>query len=112
MAENKRKRIRIGDLLIERELLTKQQLDTALAEQRNSGHKLGRTLIDLGYVAEEDILNVLSSQMKIPYVDLEQFKFNHDLVKRLPETYARRYRAIVLTSAGSRKDDGVTSWDG
>ena len=104
MAENVQKRIRIGDLLIERELLTKQQLDTALAEQRNSGHKLGRTLIDLGYVSEKDILNVLSSQMKIPYVDLEQFKFNPDLVKRLPETYARRYRAIVL-SGGSRKDD-------
>ena len=104
MTENVRKRIRIGDLLIERELLTKQQLDTALAEQRNSGHKLGRTLIDLGYVSEKDILNVLSSQMKIPYVDLEQFKFNPDLVKRLPETYARRYRAIVL-SGGSRKDD-------
>lgn len=105
MTENVRKRIRIGDLLIERELLTKQQLDTALAEQRNSGHKLGRTLIDLGYVSEKDILNVLSSQMKIPYVDLEKFKFDHDLVKRLPETYARRYRAIVLSSAGSRKDD-------
>ena len=105
MADNVQKRIRIGDLLIERELLTKQQLDTALAEQRNSGHKLGRTLIDLGYVAENDILDVLSSQMKIPYVDLEQFKFNPDLVKRLPETYARRYRAIVLSSAGSRKDD-------
>jgi len=104
VTENVRKRIRIGDLLIERELLTKQQLDTALAEQRNSGHKLGRTLIDLGYVSEKDILNVLSSQMKIPYVDLEQFKFNPDLVKRLPETYARRYRAIVL-SGGSRKDD-------
>lgn len=105
MAENVQKRIRIGDLLIDREIITQQQLDNALKEQRNSGQKLGRTLIDLGYITEKDILDALSAQMKIPYVDLEQFKFDPELVKRLPETYARRYRAIVLDSTGSRKDD-------
>ena len=107
MAENAQKRIRIGDLLIDREIITQQQLDNALKEQRNSGQKLGRTLIDLGYITEKDILDALSAQMKIPYVDLEQFKFNPELVKRLPETYARRYRAIVLDSTGSRKDDPI-----
>jgi len=105
VAENVQKRIRIGDLLIDREIITQQQLDNALKEQRTSGQKLGRTLIDLGYITEKDILDALSAQMKIPHVDLEQFKFNPELVKRLPETYARRYRAIVLDSTGSRKDD-------
>ena len=66
MAEKVQKRIRIGDLLIERELITQQQLETALAEQRKSGQKLGRTLIDLAYVEEKDILDILSSQMNIP----------------------------------------------
>lgn len=107
MAENIQKRIRIGDLLIEKGIITQLQLETALAEQRISGHKLGRTLIDLAYVEEKDILDILSSQMNIPYVDLEKFKFNPELVRRLPETYARRYRAIVLSSAGSRKSDEV-----
>lgn len=107
MAENVQKRIRVGDLLIDREIITQQQLDNALKEQRTSGQKLGRTLIDLGYITEKDILDALSAQMKIPYVDLEQFKFNPELVKRLPETYARRYRAIVLDSTGSRKDDAL-----
>ena len=107
MAEKVQKRIRIGDLLIERELITQQQLETALAEQRKSGQKLGRTLIDLAYVEEKDILDILSSQMNIPYVDLAKFKFNSDLVKRLPETYARRYRAIVLGNTGSRKEDAL-----
>jgi len=105
VVDNAQKRIRIGDLLIDREIITEQQLGNALKEQRNSGQKLGRTLIDLGYITEKDILDALSTQMNIPYVDLEQFKFNPELVKRLPETYARRYRAIVLDSTGSRKDD-------
>jgi MSHA biogenesis protein MshE len=99
MAEHAQKRIRIGDLLIEQGLITQQQLETALAEQKTSGQKLGRTLIELGFVQEQDIRNILSSQFNIPYVNLAQFKFNPDLVRLLPETLARRYRAIVLTRA-------------
>ncbi|MDT8281173.1 MAG: ATPase, T2SS/T4P/T4SS family [Gammaproteobacteria bacterium] len=105
MAEKVQKRVRIGDLLIDNGLITQQQLEIALKEQHNTGQKLGRTLVDLGYVVEKDILDVLSLQMNIPYVDLAHFKFDPELVKRLPETYARRYRAIVLDSEGSRKDD-------
>lgn len=96
MAENVRKRIRIGDLLVENNKITQEQLDTALAEQRKTGRKLGSTLIDLGYISEMELLNVLSTQLKIQLIDLKQFKFNPELVRRLPETLARRYRAIVL----------------
>ena len=100
MAENVRKRIRIGDLLVENTKITQEQLDSALIEQRKSGRKLGSTLIDLGYISEIELLNVLSSQLKIPLVDLKQFKFKPELVKRLPETLARRYRSIVLMQEG------------
>ncbi len=96
MAENVRKRIRIGDLLVENNKITQEQLDTALAEQRKTGRKLGSTLIELGYIGEMELLNVLSNQLKIQLIDLKQFKFKPDLVRRLPETLARRYRAIVL----------------
>jgi MSHA biogenesis protein MshE len=51
MAEAKKK-IRIGDLLVQNDVITEQQLMTALREQKNTGRKLGRTLIDLGYVEE------------------------------------------------------------
>lgn len=97
MAEPVHKKIRIGDLLIEQGIITQEQLDTALVEQRKSGQKLGKALIELGYVKETDIRNILSSQFNIPYVNLSQFKFNPDLVLLLPETLARRYRAIVLS---------------
>lgn len=100
MAEATQKKIRIGDLLIEQGLITQKQLDAALVAQRNTGQKLGKALIELGYVSEDDIRNILSSQFNIPYVNLSQFKFNSDLVLLLPETLARRYRAIVLSKQG------------
>lgn len=96
MAENSRKRIRIGDLLLEQEIITAQQLETALAEQRASGRKLGRVLITLGFVEESEILDILSSQLNIPYINLSYYKFSPDLVRLLPETLARRYRCIIL----------------
>ncbi|MBI3186711.1 MAG: MSHA biogenesis protein MshE, partial [Gammaproteobacteria bacterium] len=101
MAENVRKRIRIGDLLVEHRKITQQQLDSALTEQRKSGRKLGGTLIDLGFISEIELLNILSTQLKIPLIDLKQFKFIPELVRRLPETLARRYRSIVLMQQDS-----------
>ena len=100
MAEVLRQKIRLGDLLVEKQLINESQLDQALAEQRRSGKKLGRTLVDMGFVSEKAILDVLSAQLKIPHIDLKHFKFNPDIVRRLPETHARRYRAIVLLQKG------------
>jgi MSHA biogenesis protein MshE len=89
-------RIRLGDLLIEHKLISKAQLEAALKEQKKSGRRLGRVLIDNGYVEEDAMLRVLSEQMRIPYVDLTTFDLNPQLVQLLPETDARRHRAIVL----------------
>ena len=95
MAEPKKK-IRIGDLLIQNDVITEDQLMTALSEQKKTGRKLGRALIELGYVEEDKLLNLLSQQLDIPFVQLRHYQFNQDLVKKLPETHARRFRAIVL----------------
>ncbi len=90
------KKIRIGDLLVENGLISAEQLQHALAEQRKLGSKLGRTLIDLGFVRENDILQLLSRQLSIPLVDLRSYRFEPALVRKLPETLARRFRSIVL----------------
>ncbi len=95
MAEQ-RKKIRIGDLLVQNEVITEDQLQTALQEQKKSGRKLGKTLTDLGYLEEDQLLNFLSQQLDIPFVQLRHYSFNDELVKRLPEAQARRFRAIVL----------------
>ena len=96
MAEAKKK-IRIGDLLFQNNVITEQQLMTALREQEDTGRKLGRILIDLGYVEEDNLLNLVSRQLNLPFVKLRHFQFNKDLVKKLPEALARRFRSIVLS---------------
>ena len=91
-----RKRVRIGDLLVEHKVISQNQLQEALAAQKKSGRKLGRVLVENGYVDENRLLVLLSEQLDIPYVDLSRFELDPEIVTRLPETLARRYRALVL----------------
>ena len=100
MSAEPKKKIRIGDLLVQEDVITEDQLMTALREQKNTGRKLGRTLVEMGYVEEDTLLNILSRQLKVPFVQLRHYQFNNELVKKLPEAMARRFRAIVLAQQG------------
>jgi MSHA biogenesis protein MshE len=90
------KKIRIGDLLIQNRVITHEQLLAALAEQKKSGRKLGRTLIDLNFIKETDLLNFLSRQLQIPFLDISRQSRNPEVVKVLPESLARRFRVMLL----------------
>jgi MSHA biogenesis protein MshE len=90
------KRIRIGDILVAQQIISQQQLETALAEQKKTGYKLGRQLVTLGFVEENTLLSFLSKQLNYPYIDLTHYRFERETVQKLPETVARRYRVIVL----------------
>ncbi len=91
-----RKKIRLGDLLVEQGLISEDQLNQALAEQKKTGQKLGRTLITLGYVTEDQMLEVLSSQLQLPLINLKHYNYDSETVRIIPETLARRYRVIAL----------------
>ncbi len=91
-----RRKVRIGDLLVEHEFITREQLNQALDEQQKTGKKVGETLIDLGLIKEQDFLELLSTQLELPLVDLSNFNFRPELVRLLPETHARHLRSIVL----------------
>jgi MSHA biogenesis protein MshE len=91
-----RKKIRIGDLLVEHKIISENQLMQALADQKKSGHKLGRALTELGFISEDQLLEFLSRQLQIPYIDLKHYKYKAETVRMVPETTARRYRAIAL----------------
>ena len=93
-------RIRLGDLLVEHKLISEGQLQAALEEQKKSGRKLGRVLIENGYVKEDTLLNLLSSQLKVPFVDLGVYQFQTEISKLIPETLARRYRVLALEEKG------------
>ena len=91
-----RRRIRLGEVLVEQRAITEEQLAQALAEQRRSGRKLGRVLADLGFMSESALHEFLSRHLKVPFVDLKHARVDREVVKLLPEPLARRYRAIVL----------------
>ncbi len=95
-----RKKVRLGELLVRDGLITEDQLKTALAEQKRRGRRLGNTLIELGYASEDEVLNSLARQLEIKRVDLGRYEFDPEKVKLLPETLARRFRAIVLDDDG------------
>lgn len=99
---NRKQKIRIGDLLVQHKIIAETQLTQALAEQKKSGRKLGRVLVDMGFVEEEQLLEFLARQLSTQLIDLKHFKFKPETVRLLPETHARRFRAIVL--AQGRED--------
>lgn len=92
-----KKRIRLGDLLVENKLISEAQLNAALDEQKKTHRKLGKTLIDLGFIAELELLTLLSQQLNIPYLNLKQHTIDPETFKRIPEILARRFRAIALS---------------
>lgn len=91
------KKIRIGDLLVEKGVITPEQLTAALTEQKTSGRKLGQVLIHKQVITEQRLLDFLSQQLGLPYIDLRQFRINRDVAQTLSETQARRFRALVLS---------------
>ncbi|ALO45161.1 GspE/PulE family protein [Pseudohongiella spirulinae] len=92
-----KQKVRIGDLLVKNGVITEDQLQQALAKQKSTGLRLGRTLINLGFVQEDRFLGFLSEQLNVPFVDLRRYKFDNAIVQRLSETHARRFRAIALS---------------
>ncbi|MFN3234305.1 MAG: GspE/PulE family protein [Gammaproteobacteria bacterium] len=89
-------RIKLGDLLVNHNIITQEQLTQAIEHQKQTGEKLGRALISLNFVNEQQILDVLSEQLNIPYVDLGDYELNFEVSRLLPEAFARRYHAVLL----------------
>jgi MSHA biogenesis protein MshE len=89
-------KVRLGEILVQQKLLTEEQLMAALADQKRTGRKLGRVFVENGYVTEEQIGGALARQLNIPYINHKFYNINAEVVRLLPETAARRFRALVL----------------
>ncbi len=97
----KPEKIRLGEVLIQQKLLTEAQLMQSLAEQKSSGRKLGRIFVENGFVTEEGIAEAIARQLQIPFINLKFYNVDTEMVNRLPETQARRFRALVLEDRGA-----------
>ena len=89
-------RIRLGDLLLQQKLISQEQLKGALEDQTRSGRKLGRVLIESGYLSEDQIGEALARQLGVPFINLKYYNFNPAVTRKLPEPQARRFRALLL----------------
>ncbi|WP_324033318.1 GspE/PulE family protein [Shewanella yunxiaonensis] len=91
-------KMRLGDLLVQEQIITEEQLLSALAEQKKTGRKLGRTLIDMAYISEDQLLQFLSQQLNIPLMDISRLAIPASVVNLLTEGQARRFRALVISA--------------
>jgi type IV pilus assembly protein PilB len=89
-------RKRIGELLVDQGFIDEEKLKQGLEEQKKTKLQLGKCLVNLGFLSEKQLVDVLSAQLDIQHVVLENFTFNKDLIKLIPEEMARRYKAISL----------------
>src|SRR3990167_8539143 len=93
-------KLRLGDVLVQQRLISQEQLQQTLELQRTTGKKVGRLLIETGVITEELLANGLARQLRIPFVNLKTFPFRAEVVKLLPESSARRFKALVLEDKG------------
>jgi MSHA biogenesis protein MshE len=93
-------KMRLGDLLVHEHIITNEQLMQALNSQKSTGRKLGDTLIELGHIAERQLLEFLAQQLDVPFLDISQRRIDPAVAKLLPEVHARRLRAVIIEDQG------------
>ena len=99
-APGRPEKLRLGDVLVQQKLISQEQLQQTLDLQRTTGKKVGRLLIETGVITEELLANGLARQLRIPFVNLKTFPFRADVIKLLPESMARRFKALALEDKG------------
>ncbi|MGH7663354.1 MAG: GspE/PulE family protein, partial [Gemmatimonadaceae bacterium] len=91
---------RIGDLLMREGLITRDQLDKALQEQRQNGTRVGYNLVKLGFVQETEVTKMLARQHRMPAVDLSKFEVDPRIAKLIPGELATKHLVLPLKRDG------------
>lgn len=89
-------RIRLGELLVEMRLITREQLEQALATQKTAGRRLGEILVHLKMVSESQLTQVLSQQLSVPWVALQHIDFSRQLLNLVPSETAQKYGVVPI----------------
>ncbi len=93
----------IGQYLVEKQLITNEQLTKVLSVQQSSkGKMLGDIVVELGYISEIDFTKVLAERLNVPYIDLASSPISLEAVKKIPEAIARKYTVIAISISGRR----------
>lgn len=89
---------RLGELLIDHNVISEQQLDAVLKQQQRDGGRIGALLVHMGMLTELELLGFVAEQLGLPLLDLNKIDIDPQAVKLLSEVYARRHRALVIAA--------------
>lgn len=90
----------LGELLVERGIITPAQLEQALKAQKERGGLIGQILVTLGYAKEEEIAQVLTVQYGFPYLPLASYEISKEALALIPENVARQYNLVPVDKIG------------
>jgi len=91
----------LGELLLDRGIISQAQLDQALNYQRVKGGLIGEVLVELGFAKEEDIAQSLTAQYGFPYLPLSNYDVNPEITNIVPSRVARQYLLVPIDKIGN-----------
>jgi type IV pilus assembly protein PilB len=92
----------LGELLVENRIITRAQLEeTVKVQKEKKGTLLGELLVELGFAKEEDIANALAAQYGFPYLPLDNYEMDKDLIKLVPKNVSKQYCLIPVDKLGN-----------
>src|ERR1700742_3789594 len=92
---------RLGELLVREKLISLQQLRKARDPQKRSGQNLGYTLARLGYISDGEMTSFLSSQYRLPAINLDEYEIDAEVVKLVSKEVCEKHRIIPVSRVGS-----------
>lgn len=92
--EINRKKLRLGDVLVNSGVITEGDLEKGLSRQKGTGRKLGEVLVDEGLVTEENIARALSSQLRYDMVELQNIEIDDEVLKLVPAAVLKKYKVL------------------
>ncbi|MFH0731887.1 MAG: hypothetical protein V2A72_03070 [Candidatus Omnitrophota bacterium] len=91
----------LGELLIEQKIISEAQLQKALQVQKEKGGLIGSILVLLGFATEEQIAQALTAQYGFPYLPLQNYDIDPEVVKLIPRNVAEQYVLIAIDKIGN-----------
>lgn len=89
-------RVRLGELLVEAQIITREQLEEALRLQKHDGRRIGTLLVEAGLVSETQVTQILSQQLSVPWVSLYHIDFSRQLLNLVSQELAERYCLVPI----------------
>src|SRR3954466_7070236 len=89
-------RVRLGELLVEAQIVSRAQLEEVLAAQKSDGRRIGTLLVDAGLVSETQVTQILSQQLSVPWVSLYHIDFSRQLLNLVTQELAERFCLVPI----------------